>query len=495
MSTPATLNAISSSVDHRTNLQTASEGKDAAKCMAQFAPDSLYKRFGLAENPFGMTPDPRYLYEALTHHEAFNSLVTGIESGIGFQALIAVPGMGKTTLLFRLVERFESAARTAFLFQTQCSSRDFLQNLLSELGSPSPGQGMFEMHESLNRLLWRESRAGHRVIVVIDEAQNLDCSVLETVRLLSNFETKREKLIQIIMAGQPQLAEKLAEPELAQLYQRIAILARLDRLGPEETKQYICHRLIVAAHNGTELFTPEALEMVWQCSQGVPRMINRLCFNALFLAHSFDQYQIDGDVILEAAAKLDVRAFVGDEDRLPRGPQVGDTQPRIPCAAGNILADGDHLVEALRLVTERARAATGAIGAAIGFLQGERMVCLATSGKGTPAVGARINVNSGFTGECVRTQRILRCDDTERDTRVDGALCRHLGIRSIVSIPLCDGSSIMGLIEIFSAQPNAFGQLHLLKLQAMLQAMIPNNFGDDRGDAKVVATASSLGSV
>ena len=158
---------------------------------------SLCEHFRLAENPFGVTPDPRYLYDSWTHHQALNALVGGTQPGIGFQSLIAMPGIGKTTVLFRLLEQFEPVSCIAFLFQTQCSSREFLQYLLSELGSPSKGQEMVEMHETLNRLVLRESKAGRRVIVVIDEAHNLEPSVLETVRLLSDFETKQEKLIRL----------------------------------------------------------------------------------------------------------------------------------------------------------------------------------------------------------------------------------------------------------------------------------------------------------
>jgi len=481
MSTPATLHAISSSVEHRTNLQTASEGKDAAECMAQFTPDSLYKRFGLAENPFGMTPDPRYLYEALTHHEAFNSLVTGIECGLGFQALIAAPGLGKTTLLFRLVERFESTASTAFLFQTQCSSRDLLQYILSELGSPSRGQDVVEMHESLNRLLFRESQAGRRVIVVIDEAQNMDNAVLETVRLLSDFETKRQKLMQIILVGQPQLAHKLAHAELAQLVQRISLLMRLVPLGPEETKQYVRHRLMIAGHNGAELFTSAALETIWEHSEGVPRLINNLCFNALVLAHSFNQYEVDQFLVREVAARLDLHALINDQSRPARRPWVAVTgrytSQYIADTASDQKEKANDLENAFRLIAERVQAVTGATGAAVGFLEGGYMVCRGTSGSGTPDEGSRINVDSGLTGECFRTRQILLCDDTEVDTRVDRIVCRQLGIRSIVSIPLSEEGSTVGLIEIFSGRTNAFRNLHLLKLEAMLQSMILKRAG------------------
>src|SRR5580693_932655 len=162
--------------------------------------------YGFREQPFGVTPDPRYLYLSPAHREALASLFYGIEVGRGFLALIAKPGMGKTTLLFHLLEKFRNSAKTAFLFQTQCTSREFMRFLLAELGHETDGHDFVRMHEEFNRRLLQEARAGNRFIVVIDEAQNLEPSVLETVRLLSDFETPRAKLMHIILAGQPELA-------------------------------------------------------------------------------------------------------------------------------------------------------------------------------------------------------------------------------------------------------------------------------------------------
>src|SRR5271156_5388808 len=197
------------------------------------------KYFGLREQPFGVTPDPRFLYLSAAHREALASLYYGIEANRGFLGLIARPGMGKTTILFHLLEKFRNSARTAFLFQTQCSSREFMRFLLAELGYESDGHDFVRMHEEFNRRLLQEARAGNRFIIVIDEAQNLDPAVLETVRLLSDFETPRAKLLQIILSGQPELAEKLAHPGLNQLHQRIASFIGLTPLGAEETARFI----------------------------------------------------------------------------------------------------------------------------------------------------------------------------------------------------------------------------------------------------------------
>ena len=166
------------------------------------------EHYGLRDQPFGVTPDPRYLYFGATHREALASLYYGIETGCGFMTLIAPPGMGKTTLLLHLLDRVRNSAQTVFLFQTQCDSREFLRCLLTDLGIDAREQNLAHMHEALNSVLLSNARTGRRFVLVIDEAQNLGHSVLETVRLLSDFETTSAKLLQIVLSGQPQLADR-----------------------------------------------------------------------------------------------------------------------------------------------------------------------------------------------------------------------------------------------------------------------------------------------
>jgi general secretion pathway protein A len=264
------------------------------------------KFFGVREQPFGVTPDPRYLYLSSAHREALASLFYGIEVGRGFLALIAKPGMGKTTLLFHLLEKFRTSARTAFLFQTQCTSREFMRFLLAELGYETGDQDFVRMHEEFNRHLLREARAGNRFIVVVDEAQNLDPSVLETIRLLSDFETPRAKLLQIVLAGQPELADKLASRNLAQLRQRISLVIGLKPLSLEDTRNYIQHRLRVAGYEGPSLFTPQALLDTAEFTEGIPRNINNFCFNAMSLACAMRQKTIDAAIVREVIADLDI---------------------------------------------------------------------------------------------------------------------------------------------------------------------------------------------
>jgi type II secretory pathway predicted ATPase ExeA len=233
-------------------------------------------------------------------------LFYGIESGCGFLALIAPPGMGKTTLLFHLLEKLRGSAQTVFLFQTQCGSREMFRHLLNDLGIDSTDQDLATMHESLNNVLLSNARKGRRVVLVIDESQNLRESVLETVRLLSDFETPQAKLLQIVLSGQPQLADKLAHPSLTQLRQRISVISRLQPFTRVETMVYIEYRLCRAGYSGPPLFSYAAADMIASGSKGIPRIINNLCFNALTLGFAKRQKQIDVDTVREVLADLDL---------------------------------------------------------------------------------------------------------------------------------------------------------------------------------------------
>jgi len=219
--------------------------------------------------------------------------------------------MGKTTLLFHLLERFRSSARTAFLFQTQCNSREFMRFLLTELGCGSGnGQDPVAMHDEFNRLLLQEARTGRRCILIVDEAQNLDPSVLETIRLLSDFETPRAKLLQIVLAGQPELADKLARPSLAQLRQRISLIGRLNSLPPQEVKKYMDHRLRVAGVSAGPVFSEDACAAIAGLSLGIPRNINNICFNALSLAFALREKTVTAELVQEVAADFDLSKLV-----------------------------------------------------------------------------------------------------------------------------------------------------------------------------------------
>ena len=261
--------------------------------------------YNLKEQPFGVTPDPRYLYPSPTHREALASLSYAIQTGRGFMSIIAKPGMGKTTILFQLLNELRGAARTVFLFQTLCSPNELLRALLRDLGVVDETGDVVHMQEQLNNLLLAEARQGRKVVVVIDEAQNLEDSALELVRMLSNFETTSDKLMQIVLSGQPQLREKLASPHLLQLRQRMSIFARLHPFSNEETSVYIHHRLQVAGYDfKVPLFTRRAEALIAQYSQGIPRNINNICFNAISLGYVLKQKSIREEVIRESMNDL-----------------------------------------------------------------------------------------------------------------------------------------------------------------------------------------------
>lgn len=266
--------------------------------------------YQLHEQPFGVTPDPRYTYFTSTHREALASLAYGVEIGSGFAVMVAKPGMGKTTLLFRLLDYLQDKARTVFVFHTQCNSVDLLRYILADMKIKYSGKDLVEMHALLNEALISEARVGRTVVVAIDESQNLSHEVLETIRLLSDFETPRRKLLQIILTGQPQLGHKLAHPDLVQLRQRITVLCRLAPLSLQEVTGYIDHRLKVAGYSRGSLFSPEAIQLIYRESRGIPRIINTLCSSALSIGCALERTCIEPDVIREVLADLSVDSLL-----------------------------------------------------------------------------------------------------------------------------------------------------------------------------------------
>src|ERR1700722_6188507 len=268
--------------------------------------------YKLNEAPFGDTPDPRFLYMGDQHREALASLLVGTESNRGFMAVIAQPGMGKTSLIYEYLGRMSETARTAFVFQTDCDPREFIRHILLDLKIDAAGKDLPTMHEMLNKVLAEEMKNGRRFILVIDEAQNLEEKTLESVRLLSNFETPWTKLMQIILVGQRQLARRLAKPSLLQLRQRLSMIIRLEPLNFEEARNYIHHRLQQAGYQGPPLFTMAALRLIAERSQGIPRNINTICFNAMTLGCAMKHKTLDHNVVLEVLADLDINSLESD---------------------------------------------------------------------------------------------------------------------------------------------------------------------------------------
>jgi type II secretory pathway predicted ATPase ExeA len=296
-------------------------------------PDRKFLDFyGFREQPFGMTPDPAYLYGSRTHADALASLSRGIVDNRGFFALVAQPGMGKTTLLYQLLDDLRDSARTVLVSQTQCNSRELIEYILQELGVEAKGLGLVAMHGKLNEILFQALLEGKRFVLVVDEAQNLDDAVLETVRMLSNFETHNAKLLQIILAGQPRLALKLAQPRHMQLRQRVAVLAHLEPFGPKDTVLYIEHRLKVAGYHGEAIFDHVAIGAIVRLSEGIPRNINNLCHNSLQLAHASGQRQVTVEIVQKAARSLDLEALISEPLPEPISEPLSET-PVVRAAA------------------------------------------------------------------------------------------------------------------------------------------------------------------
>lgn len=263
--------------------------------------------YELREQPFGVTPDPQYVYAAPRYRQALASLLSTVENDLGFAAMVAAPGLGKTTLLFQLLEALRAAARTAFIFQTLCGPDELLRHILLELDLRVGQADAAQLHVAFNDFLVVQTRACQRVVIVLDEAQNLPEASLEFVRLLTNFETPCRKLLTVVLSGQPQLAEKLSDPALAQLGQRIATVAHLLPFNPAEVAEYVKYRLRVAGHRSGNLFDEEALGEIAALTSGVPRMINRACFNALSLGCALGRKKISREIVGEAVADLDFR--------------------------------------------------------------------------------------------------------------------------------------------------------------------------------------------
>jgi len=239
--------------------------------------------FGLSEKPFAITPDPRYLYLSERHAEALAHLLYGINESGGFIQLTGEVGTGKTTVVRTLLSRVPHHADVAVILNPRVTPVEFLLTICEELGLPvedADRDSVKQMVDALNRRLLSAHAEGRRIIVIVDEAQNLSADTLEQVRLLTNLETPTQKLLQIILIGQPELRELLDRNDLRQLAQRITGRYHLKPLSREETEGYVRHRLRVAGAAG-EIFTPSALREVYRLAAGIPRVVNVTCDRAL----------------------------------------------------------------------------------------------------------------------------------------------------------------------------------------------------------------------
>ncbi len=261
--------------------------------------------FGFSEKPFTITPNPHFVFLSSVHREAFARLLYGVDSHAGFIALTGEVGTGKTTMLRTLLTQLDPEKYTSALIFNSCmSGEQLLASVCRELGIETVEQNRYGYLEALNGFLIDQNSKGRTVILVIDEAQNLDPEVLEQVRMISNLETERDKLIQIILAGQPELNAVLRRHDLRQLSQRITVRCRLAPMNLDETSQYISHRLRISGSRIPDLFSPRAVKRVYRYSHGNPRLINVVCEQALVMAWTRETRSVSPVIVADVIAEL-----------------------------------------------------------------------------------------------------------------------------------------------------------------------------------------------
>jgi general secretion pathway protein A len=266
----------------------------------------MYENFyGLKENPFNVTPNPEYIYLGENHKEALAQLLYGVREKKGFIVITGEVGTGKTTLIHYLLDKMDGNGhtRTAFLFNPKLTVNDFIQYILKDLGVKVQGQTKGEYLHNLHRYLLNAYRKDERVVLIVDEAHGLNPELLEEIRLLSNLETSKSKLLQIVLVGQPELDRTLSREEFRQLRQRINLRYHLPPLSEKETKEYIEKRLRIAGARGP-LFADKAIKEIYKKSGGIPRLINILCDNALLNGYALDKKVVDERSVKEVAKDL-----------------------------------------------------------------------------------------------------------------------------------------------------------------------------------------------
>ena len=273
--------------------------------------------FGLSEKPFDLTPDPKYLYLSPKHKEVLAHLVYGLQENNGFLKIVGEVGTGKTMICRSFLRELHTDFSIAYIFNPCMNELELLQTINDELGLWSKSNSRKKLIDILNRFLLKQRKKGHRVVVIIDEAQDLEPPVLEQLRLLSNLETETEKLIQIVLIGQPELNKLLDQENLRQLRQRITIQWELLALNREETRGYIQHRLNVALGKGKVRFNRTAMDRIFHYSQGIPRMINVISDRALLIGYTQNTKKITNKIVRQA-----VRDIGGLMRPSPRGQSV-----------------------------------------------------------------------------------------------------------------------------------------------------------------------------
>ena len=265
----------------------------------------MYLEFlGLREQPFSVTSDPAFLYLSKRHREALSHMIYGIRERKGFVEITGEIGTGKTTLCKTLLRQLDEHTKTALVLHSGLSELQLLHTVIQDFGLDPMRNNRLALFNQLNRFLFEQGRLGHNTVLVIDEAQHLSLRVLEQIRMLSNLETDKEKLIQIVLVGQPQLREKLNLPAMRQLQQRIGVRYHVQPLDLDEVRTYIEHRLRVAGSDGSLGWTEEAIAEVYQCSKGIPRLINLICDRALLACYVLREKLVDHGIIRRSYQEL-----------------------------------------------------------------------------------------------------------------------------------------------------------------------------------------------
>jgi general secretion pathway protein A len=273
--------------------------------------------YGLARSPFEMSPDPSFLFLGEAHREGLATLVYAVNSGKGFVMLTGEVGTGKTTLLHALLSQLDSATNSAFIFNPRLDPMGFFRMLFEELGVGPARETKAEYLLALNQYLIEKLAANERVLLIVDEAQNLSTEMLEEIRLLSNLETPTSKLIQIMLVGQPELQDLVDQPELRQLRQRIALRHHLRPFNETEVAEYVVQRLHKAGYTGRGIFKKKAIGELYRVTEGTPRLINNICDGALLLGYVRQQPNLGADAIREVASDLGL--MMKDELESPDG--------------------------------------------------------------------------------------------------------------------------------------------------------------------------------
>jgi general secretion pathway protein A len=266
----------------------------------------MYTQFyGLREKPFNVTADPNFMFFSRHHKEALAHLFYGIKERKGFLEITGEVGTGKTTLCRVLLNSLDEKTKTAFILNPNLSEVQLLRAMAVDLGIKTEAKNKNHLISTLNTFLIEQLSSGFNVVVIIDEAQNLKPTLLEQVRMLSNLETEKDKLFQIVLVGQPELRDKLNSPHLRQLRQRISVQYHILPLELDEIGQYINHRLNVAGSDGSIIFTDKAIDHIYRYSEGVPRLINIVCDRALLAGYVLEKKKISHDLIIKCVRELE----------------------------------------------------------------------------------------------------------------------------------------------------------------------------------------------